>query len=207
MTDAGLRERKKQRTRCALIDSAYTLFGRKGFEATTVDEIAEAVEVSPRTFFRYFASKEEVALSLVEDQLNLFLRTFAARPSDEPVLTALRHTATDTIRRLECGDSSLDVEQYECMELLMASSSSLAGRAMELAANRVGALAELIGVRMGVDHRTDPRPQLVAAVVACAVQTTVNAWKAMEPKASKAELVDRAFVLLAEGLDYPSALV
>lgn len=206
MTEAGLRERKKQRTRCALIDSAFVLFGKKGFEATTVDEIADAVEVSPRTFFRYFASKEEVALSLLEDQMDLFLAALAERPAEEPVLTALRRTAVLTIRDLECGDSGVDRDQYECMDGLMATSSMLAGRAMEVVTGRLGALADLIATRMGVDQRTDPRPHLVAAVAVCAVQTAVNAWRVMEPRTPKAELIDRAFGLLADGMDYPSVL-
>jgi AcrR family transcriptional regulator len=206
MTDAGLRERKKQRTRCALIDSAFALFRRKGFEATTVDEIAEAVDVSPRTFFRYFASKEEVALSVLEDQLAVFLGRLARRPAAEPVLAALRQAAVQTIRDLESGEGGVDPQQYECMDLLLLTSQALAARAMELAAARIDTMAELIGVRMGVDHQTDPRPQLVASVVICAVQTAVNAWREKEPDRSKAELVDRAFALLADGLNYPSAL-
>src|SRR5215470_3848524 len=98
MTEAGLRERKKLRTRTALIDSAFALFQRKGFEATTIDEIAEAVDISPRTFFRYFASKEEVALSLIEEQFEAILRRLAGRPPEEPVLTAMRRAAVEVIR-------------------------------------------------------------------------------------------------------------
>src|SRR5256714_941819 len=88
---SGLRERKKQRTRDALVDAAFALFRRKGFEATTIDEIADAVDVSPRTFFRYFESKEDVALTLLDLQFSTIYEEFAARPAHEPVLTALRH--------------------------------------------------------------------------------------------------------------------
>jgi AcrR family transcriptional regulator len=205
-TSAGLRERKKQRTRCALIDSAFALFRRKGFDQTTVDEIAEAVDVSPRTFFRYFASKEEVALSLLDDQLVALLGRVAARPPEEPVLTALRHAAVEVIRDCESGVNGFDPLQFDCMQLLVASSPALAAHSLEQGAAHLAELAALIGRRMGV-AATDPRPQLVASVAICAVQTAVNAWRAAEPNARSSDLVDRAFQLLSEGLNYPSALV
>jgi AcrR family transcriptional regulator len=206
MTDAGLRERKKQRTRSALIDSAYALFQRKGFDATTVDEIAEAVDISPRTFFRYFASKEEVALSLVDDQLVAILELFVHRPPAEPVLDALRNSAVEVIEACEAGDLGFDPTRFECMQYLMSGSPALAARVLEQGAARLGELAMQVGVRMGVDHRVDPRPYLVASVTVCSVQTAVNAWRETEPAARSSVLMDRAFRLLADGINYPSAL-
>jgi AcrR family transcriptional regulator len=206
VTEAGLRERKKQRTRCALIDSAFALFRCKGFDATTIDEIADAVDVSPRTFFRYFASKEEVALSQIDEQLGVLMELLIKRPAEEPVLTALRHAAVEVIRECEAGTNGFDPIQYQSMQTLVATSPALAARAMEQGAARIAELSKLVGLRMGVDHRTDPRPHLVASVAICAVQTAVNAWREAEPAATSAELVDRAFRLIIGGLDYPSVL-
>src|SRR3712207_9530792 len=60
MTPAGLRERKKQRTREAIVRKAMALFRRRGYEATTIADIAAAADIAPRTFFAYFATKEAV---------------------------------------------------------------------------------------------------------------------------------------------------
>src|SRR5690348_13448220 len=86
----GLRERKKQRTRDALIRAALELFTEQGYEATTIDEIAEAVNVSQRTYFRYFANKEDVAFAVQEMVEARFLQELRERPADEAPLTALR---------------------------------------------------------------------------------------------------------------------
>ncbi len=206
MTEAGLRERKKLRTRGALIDSAFALFQRKGFEATTIDEIANAVDVSPRTFFRYFASKEEVALSLVDDQLAALLDHFEHRPAAESVLEALRNAGMAVLRACEAGEEGFDPLRFQCVQILMSSSPALAASAMEQGAARLAEMAKLIGARMGVDFQVDPRPYLVASITVCAVQTAINAWRKTEPEARSSDLVDRAFRLLADGIDYPSAL-
>ena len=101
MGQPGLRERKKQKTRLALIDAALDLFLEQGYEATTVDQIAAAVDVSPRTFFRYFATKEDVALSLHADGQEAMLAELACRPVEESPFTALSHAVRAMVTMLE----------------------------------------------------------------------------------------------------------
>ena len=86
----GLRERKKAMTRLALEDAALELFQAKGFDHTTVDEIAEACNVSRRTFFRYFATKEDIFSGDKAEHDTEMLELIAGRPADEPALESLR---------------------------------------------------------------------------------------------------------------------
>jgi AcrR family transcriptional regulator len=201
----GLRERKKLRTREVLADAAFELFQRQGFETTTIDEIAEQVELSPRTFFRHFASKEDVALTLMERQFAAIYDALAARPADEPVVTALRHATVEMMNACEAGMAGFDRERFSCAQKLIADNPSIRGRALELAATRVDELAAHVAKRMGVDPATDPRPTLVAAVATTAVQTAVVAWRELEPETPASVLADRALALLEEGINYPSA--
>ena len=86
----GLRERKKIQTRLALARAAMRLFEERGYAATTVDDIAAAANVSRRTFFRYFASKEEVFIVDPEGKLAALHVALAEGPPDEPTIAALR---------------------------------------------------------------------------------------------------------------------
>jgi AcrR family transcriptional regulator len=202
---AGLRERKKQRTRDALVDAAFELFRRKGFDATTVDEIAESVELSPRTFFRYFESKEDVALALLNQQYAAVYEAFAARPTDEPVLTALRHAVVQMMRACETGTSGFDAARFNCSQQMVEASPAVHARSLEVCAGRVHELARHVAARMGVDADSDPRPRLVAAVVTTGVQAAVLAWREVAPDTPMSVLADRALALVEEGLNYPSA--
>ncbi|NUW46080.1 TetR/AcrR family transcriptional regulator [Nonomuraea rhodomycinica] len=96
----GLRERKKQRTRQALIDAAVRLFEDKGYDQVTVAEIADAAEVSPRTFFLHFQTKEDVLLANADVRVDLALRAIAGRDPGERlpdlVVRAMEQMIADT---------------------------------------------------------------------------------------------------------------
>jgi AcrR family transcriptional regulator len=84
----GLRERKKARTKAAIQQHALRLFREQGYDATTVEQIAEAAEVSPSTFFRYFPTKEDVVLS--DDYDPLLVAAFKAQPPELSPIQAMR---------------------------------------------------------------------------------------------------------------------
>src|SRR5918996_2801557 len=86
----GLRERKKQRTRQTIVEAAFELFGERGFDGTTVAEIAEAAEISPRTFFSYFPSKDDVVFHDFEQQYEVIASWMRDREPGTNAIDALR---------------------------------------------------------------------------------------------------------------------
>lgn len=202
----GRRERKKQATREALIDAAFALFISNGFEATTVEEIADAVDVSSRTFFRYFASKEDVVLTFQEEQQELLLERFRARPAAEPVVTALKHAAIDVAIACEQGILGFDPERFIALISMMESSPAVMARSLQHQQKKMQAVAEAIAERMGVDVATDLRPQVVAAIAGCGIRAASDCWQQDSGVfGSFSEAIERAFTLLEEGVNYPAA--
>lgn len=94
----GLRERKKARTRAAIQQEALRLFREQGYEATTMEQIAEAAEVSQSTVFRYFSTKEELVVT--DEQDAFFINSWRAQSPDLPMLSALRQAIRETIEGL-----------------------------------------------------------------------------------------------------------
>lgn len=208
MTETGLvgrRERKKRRTREALVEAALDLFMAKGFEATTVEEIADAVDVSSRTFFRYFSSKEEVALTLQTEQFEMLLAALAARPADEPVFTALRHAGAETIRACEEGGEA-QRQRFECLLTLTAESPTLLARSLEQTQKKQIHLTEAVAARMGVEPDRDLRPHVLAAVALAAVHAAGEAMQRPQPLyPTFHEAVEAALRIAEEGVNFPPA--
>ncbi|MGP4054879.1 TetR/AcrR family transcriptional regulator [Mycobacterium sp. 4D054] len=98
----SLRERKKRQTRLAIRREAFRLFDKQGFANTTVDQIAEAADVSPRTFYRYFRFKE--ALLISDDQSAPIVAAFAAAPREMSVVGAYRHAVEEVFGNLSADE-------------------------------------------------------------------------------------------------------
>jgi AcrR family transcriptional regulator len=176
---AGLRERKKQRTRRTIVDTAHALFTDHGYEATTIEAIAAGADVSVRTFFRYFATKEEAALAPLDEVGDLALAALENRPATEPPLAALRAAALDAWAAM--APRPVAVRGY-VEHLLIADGAPTVSAAMLHRMMRLGdRLATAITPRFPpaggpAPGGADLRPQLTAAAFLAAVQVGVRAW-------------------------------
>ncbi|MDN3357424.1 TetR/AcrR family transcriptional regulator [Actinomadura sp. DC4] len=159
---AGLRERKKQRTRWALIDAALDLFLAQGYETTTIDEIVAAVDVSQRTYFRYFAGKEGVALSVLTEYDALFVGALAERPPEEPPVPAMRAALDVSLEAILDGDVA-HVTRFRKLHGLLDRTPALAAGQLRRFAEVEQTAAALIARRVGTDLLSDPRPHLLVA--------------------------------------------
>jgi AcrR family transcriptional regulator len=111
----GLRELKKQRTRATLIDVAVQLCIDQGYDNTTVEQIAAAAEVAPRTFSRYFSGKEAVIVAILDEVAGDVAAAFARQPLDITHYEALARAHLDTFRSEQYGSSA----SFERMRLLL----------------------------------------------------------------------------------------
>lgn len=202
--EPGRRERKKQRTREALIQAAFELFQEKGFDATTVEEIADAVDVSSRTFFRYFASKEDLPLTVQEEQVHAVLAAVEARPPEEPVITALRNATVSVARASEQGQLGFDPAWFRCLIEMMSTSPAMLARSLEHAQKKHADMTRVISARMGVDPREDLRPHIAAAMGSCAFQAVAEMMRSDDTGQSLSEALDAAFAIIEEGVNFPS---
>jgi AcrR family transcriptional regulator len=153
-----LRERKKARTKLAIQEQALRLFSERGYEATTVEEIAAAAEVAPRTVFRYFASKDELVLWDVMDETKL--ETFLRGSPGEPAIVVLVRSLCELLAALDAeGRGSLLTR----LELMIGNPTLLATASRHLMAE-VDRTAEALAVQCELP-RDDPELRIVVGAV------------------------------------------
>ena len=190
--ESGLRERKKQRTRQAIIDAALSLYQERGYEGVTVAEIARRADIAPRTFFGYFESKEDVFLGPGDDRLERVIRAIRERDPRQPILIAVQ-------RELQQGGQPRgelhDAGRPRVAELLR--HPPVVNRLRERWNRWEDELAVAIAAHVGTAP-DDPEPRLVAAVITAAIR--VAAATAGEQTGRRREVAARVFDLAASGL-------
>lgn len=196
------RERKKQQTRYALRDAALRLFATKGFERTTVEDITEAADVSPRTFFLHFASKEDVLLDPLYERLSAARAQLAATPPDRDPVELLRDMLRAMLSRLPEGVAD------RVTLLLQARIREDAARVLARMAERLHGLAEeatrAVAARTGEDPGKDLYPQLLVAVAMSALKVGLTTWYQRGGRDGFAALVEEAFDLAIADLRRPA---
>jgi AcrR family transcriptional regulator len=165
----GLRERKKAKTRAAIQQHALRLFREQGYAETTVDQIAEAAEISPSTFFRYFATKEDV---VIQDQYDpLMIAAFKAQPPDVSPVQAVREAMISVFGSLSEQEWAEEVQRQK----LIAKVPELQAAALRQVAAGIEMLAAAAAERAG--RRPDDLAVLAfaGAVVGVAIATMAAA--------------------------------
>jgi AcrR family transcriptional regulator len=191
----GLRERKKQKTRETIIKVGLELFAERGYEQTTIAEIAEAAEVSPRTIFAYFPSKEDILFCDLPEKQERLGRALRERPDGTTTLDVLREFI---------GESLSPDRNLLLRKRIMASNETL--QRNERA--RFGPFEQLMYEAIAKDLDADPddiRPQIVAAALIAAFSAVVERSHAAPPESFSPEqamaVMDDVMRFLRGGLD------
>ena len=196
----GLRERHRKRTAADLEEAALSLFSERGFDAVTIDDIAAAADVSRRTFFRYYGSKEDVILSDHPKRLDELQAALDRRPAEESTLAALRHAI------MSLADTYEEQREHMLRRFsLMMTTPALEARSLCLQRNWETAVTEMLADRMGVDPAADLRPGVVASTTMAAMRIATANWLAKGGESDLNAIVAAALDLLDGGLQAAAA--
>ncbi len=189
----GLRERKKTETRQAISAAALELAVANGPGAVTVEDIAAAANVSPRTVFNYFPTKEAAMLGIDPQRRTDMLQLLEARPAGEPPLAAMREALRDfftpEVAVVWRQRARLARDHPQLQSTYLASFSSFEDD-----------ITQVMGRRTGLDPAIDPYPRLVVSVANTALRVAVNHALDLQRTATMNDIIDEAFTALGSGL-------
>lgn len=204
----SLRERKKLATRRELRRIALELVARHGFSNVTVEDIAAAAEVSPRTFFNYFPAKEAALFGMDPDRIAALREAIVATAPGAPALAAVRAVMVGVARGMAQDLGELGGEPAEWLIRMKAARTDPHVRAAQAAqmAQVERIVAEGLAQRLGADLEHDPYPGLLAAVAVATVRSGVVFWSNSGGVMALDRFVDLAFRALEAGLPEESGL-
>lgn len=167
----GLREDKKDRTRTQLLEAGLDLIHKRGFEETTVADIAAAVSVSPRTLLRYFPTKEDVIVSWVQDGMTIIREELNERLKSEPPVVALLASARAMLAVFEEKSRF-----FLAIETAIRSNRSISARKEQMIAELIDEVAHILGS----PDRSSPLPDVVAYTIAgtvfALIRASISSW-------------------------------
>ncbi|MFE9608734.1 TetR/AcrR family transcriptional regulator [Streptomyces sp. NPDC006012] len=189
----SLRERKKIKTREAIRTATYRLVEEQGYDATTIEQIAERAEVSPSTVFRYFPTKEDIVL--IDEWDPLILEGLRARPADEPWQQSLRQV----MRRAARQGGEDDSEVARLRSRLIVEVPAVRSRTMESMSVTGRLLCQAIGERTGRDPGSLEVRVQAMSLVGGLLEVSLY-WAENRHEEELIGLIDRALDVLEHGL-------
>jgi AcrR family transcriptional regulator len=195
----GLRERKKARTRAAIRSQAIRMFAENGYLNTTVEQIAEAADISPSTFFRYFPTKEAVITT--DEQDSLIMAAFRQQPAEQSPIRAFRNAVKAVMLQ---GSPSPEEEEQERLRMMLVNTVPVLRAAMiEQFALSLDDLAEGIAARVGGSPDDFRIRTTAGALIGVAMSVSLDIWRVEQLTIDLPGLVarfDAAMELLEQGL-------
>lgn len=166
----SLRERKKYATRKAIEDAAWELFTERGYAATSVDDIAERASVAPRTFFRYFPTKEDVLYGEAREAMVALDAAFHARPVDEPLIDSLVAAIEHVTSRFR-KDRKVMLQRFQ-----MQREAGVEDMGESVRLRFAKKIADLVRERLGDSSDAELRSKLVSSVLMSASSVANDHW-------------------------------
>jgi len=191
-TTRGLRERHKLRTHLALRDTALELFLQRGFEATTVEDVAAAVDVSPRTFFRYFPTKGDVIVLPYVDLFDDWEMLVRTAPAERALIDVLREASHFITQAYED-----DSQYWDRHHQAVTTDPNLGPVMLQTQARLQHRAAATLAERLGLDPLHDLRPRIIAAAAMAAVGAAVTHWYAGGRQDDRRAVIDAAYQQVA----------
>lgn len=166
------RQRKTLRTRAGIEDAALRLFRAQGFDDTTVEQIAEAADIAPRTFFRHFPNKEAVLFGDSTREMDRIRAVLGQRPPDEHPMRSLAAAMLDAAERMEP-----DREQHRMRAELLHTLEATGDYELHLLRQRwVQDVTDLLTERVGATTGADPRPGAWSMTLMSCFASAIHAW-------------------------------
>jgi AcrR family transcriptional regulator len=195
LPETDTRARRRARLRAEAQEIATRRFTERGYDEVTMAEIAEALDVSERTLFRHFPSKESL-LDPAHEELVVQLATeLAARPESESAFVAVRESLRALGDELNQDRTSFAVR----MEIIQAN-PTMQAHLLQRQTELEEAIAKAVATRAGIDPTTDLRPALFASAAVCALRIAVERWVATDTDADLMSYLEESLDVLANGL-------